>query len=227
MKGKLALVASLLVVACGDPSSSSSPSNPSARPMPSPASESASDAPTAYKQYWATAERVDRRACPSTRCGVVGQLWLRESAHVFEIRDGWARITKYYDASCVGGRSEYVDRGEAACSEANGIVDGKFAEWVNLNQIALERPADPGATATSDEELIAQSDDFQRYRRAFATAAAKLIAERRCTREEFIEQGGWTKSVNDRDHPVYFTYCGEMTAANRIYLDAESGRIFQ
>ncbi len=90
------------------------------------------------------------------------------------------------------------------------------------------RPADPATTAAADESLIAQSDDFQRHRRAFAAAAAQLIADGRCTRQDFLEMGGWLKSVNEyQDQRVYFTYCGGMTNANKIYLDASTGRLFR
>ncbi len=182
----------------------------------------------AFEQYWTTVERLDRRTCATRSCGVVGQLMFRESAHVYEIADGWARITNPYDGSCVGGRSEYVDRGTADCGEANGFVDGKFAEWVELSGLSTERPVDPAESAAADETLVAQSDDFARHRRAFATAAAQLISEGRCTRADFEEIGGWMKSVNQyRDQPAYFTYCGGMTNANKIYLDASTGRIFR
>lgn len=182
----------------------------------------------AYEQYWTTVERLDRRTCPARSCGVVGQLFFRESAHVYEIADGWARVTQPYDGGCANGRSEYVDRGEAACNESNGFTDGRFAEWVELSGLSTERPADPAESAAPDESLVAQSDDFSRHRRAFAAAAAQLIADGRCTRNDFVEMGGWMKSVNQyRDQPVYFTYCGGMTNANRLYLDASTGRIFR
>lgn len=145
----------------------------------------------------------------------------RESAHVYEIADGWARVTEPYDASCAGGRSEYVDSGEAACTEANGITNGRFAEWVEVSALSTPRPADSAATAiaTADESLVAQSDDLQRHRRAFASAAAQLIADSRCTRQDFLEMGGWMKSVNQyRDQPVYFTYCDGMTNAGSISM---------
>ena len=53
-----------------------------------------------------------------------------------------------------------------------------------------------------------------------------MIQSGRCTAADFEEQGGWMKSTNHRDAPIYFTYCGGMTVANRIYLDAETGRLF-
>lgn len=177
-------------------------------------------------KLWVTSERLQRHSCPSESCGIVGQLFFREAATVLERKGGWARISKRYDASCSGGRSEYVDKGNAECSAANGIVDGKFAEWVRAEHLSANRPPDPAVTATEDEKLVAGSDDFRRYRRAFVTAARTLIDDGRCTAGDFEENGGWMKSSNHRDEPVYFMYCGGFTAANRIYLDAGSGRIF-
>ena len=177
-------------------------------------------------KLWVTSERLQRHSCPSESCGIVGQLFFREAAIVLERRGGWARISKRYDASCSGGRSEYVDKGNAECSPANGIVDGKFAEWVKAEHLSATRPPDPAATAAEDEKLVKDSDDFGKYRRAFVTAARTLIGDGRCTAGDFEENGGWMKSSNHRDEPIYFMYCGGFTAANRIYLDAASGRIF-
>ena len=177
-------------------------------------------------RVWVTSERLQRHSCPSERCGIVGQLFFRESATVLERRGGWARISERYDAACSSGRSEYVDKGNAECVAANGIVDGKFAEWVKAEHLSAARPPDPAATAAADEKLVAGSDDFARYRRAFVIAARTLIEDGRCTAGDFEENGGWMKSSNHRDEPIYFMYCGGFTVANRIYLDASSGRIF-
>lgn len=209
----LILIAPLLLAACGDPGAE-------------PASGATAAAATSYEQFWTTTERAARHTCPSERCGVVGQLMFRESAHVYERRDGWARISEPYPASCADGRSDYVDTGDARCVADNGVVDGRFAEWVRLSALSTTRPADPAETASTDERLVAQSDDFAQHRAAFVRAAGALIREGRCTPADFEEQGGWLKSSNHRDQPIYFTYCGGMTTTNRIYLDASTGRIF-
>lgn len=121
-------------------------------------------------------------------------------------------MTKPYDASCVDGRSQYVDTGNAACDPANGITDGQFAEWVSAEYLSDTRPPDPAAGASGTEELIAGSDDFARYRTAFAEAAQSLIAQGQCSEGDFREMGGWMKSVNShRNEPVYFIYCGGST----------------
>lgn len=176
---------------------------------------------------WVTADRLHRRTCPSADCGSVGVHFFRQGVTVLEERDGWARITKPYDASCTGGRSEYVDSGNSACVESNGIVNGRFSEWVALRYLSDVRPADPAAGATGYHALITQSDDYRYYADVFADAAAKLLADGTCTRADFQEMGGFLKSSFHRDRPVYFTYCGGSTIANRLYLDASSGRVFR
>lgn len=176
---------------------------------------------------WVANDRAERRTCPSTSCGEVGRLFHGERVTVLEERDEWVRITEPYDASCVEGRSEYIETGEAACTEANGITDGRFAEWIAVSELTADQPADPAEAASVDEALVAQSDDFATHRAAFVEAANNLIADGRCTVGDFEEMGGWVKSSNHRDEPIYFTYCGGMTIANRIYLDASTGRIFR
>jgi len=178
------------------------------------------------ERLWVTTKRLERRTCPSEQCGVVGQFFFREAVNVLERKGQWARVTKPYDAGCEGGRSSYVDKGNADCTADNGITDGKFAEWVLAASLSPNRPADPAETALDAERLVAQSDDFTEHRAAFVRAANELSESGRCTAADFEEQGGWMKSSNHRDEPIYFTYCGGMTVANRIYLNAETGRIF-
>lgn len=179
-------------------------------------------------RYWVQSERADRRTCPSNECGLVGQLFFREAAEVYERQGDWARVTEPYSASCSGGRSDYVDEGNANCDPDNGIVDGQFAEWTLFENLSETRPADPAETASNAERLVANSDDFSTHRAAFVAAANELIADGTCRPNDFLEMGGWVKSMNEgRNEPVYFTYCGGMTVANRIYLNAATGRTYR
>lgn len=178
-------------------------------------------------EYWVRSQRLNRRTCPSVKCGIVGQFFFRAGVKVFERRGGWVRITELYHASCVDGRSEYVDSGNDACEISNGVSDGKFAEWVSAEYLAADRPRDPAANASKAEKLVAGSDDFARYRAAFTKAAEALIGRRRCSEQDFREMGGWVKSSTHRNEPIYFTYCGGATVANRLYLNADTGEIFR
>ena len=188
---------------------------------------SSNESRTADERSWVTTERLNRRTCPSENCGIVGQLFFREGVEIYETQDGWVRITQPYDASCVNGISEYVDAGNNACSAENGISGDQFSEWVSAAYLSQIRPDDPGASATGDETLVAGSDDFARYRTQFSAAAQQLIQRGRCSAQDFREMGGWVKSSNHRNEPVYFTYCGASHVSNRLYLNAETGEIFQ
>lgn len=178
-------------------------------------------------QFWVNTERLNRRTCPSESCGVVGQLFFREAVTVLETRDGWARVTEPYDASCASGRSRYVGSGNSQCSVRNGIVDGRFSEWVLERFLVTTRPADPAAGAQGVEKLVSGSDYFARYRAVFVQATQSLLADRRCVAADFQEMGGWVKSSNHRNTPIYFTYCGGSNVSNRLYLNAKTGEIFQ
>ena len=172
-------------------------------------------------KYWVTVDRLNRRTCPSAACGIVGQLFFREAATVYEQRGGWARISNDYAASCVNGRSEYVDTGNNRCTPDNGIVDGRFAEWVSAEFLSQEQPPDPAAGATGIEALVAQSDDYRIYKAAFEKAAQSLISSGQCSEADFREIGGWLKSSDHRDQPIYVMYCG----GGWTYLDAATGEI--
>lgn len=176
------------------------------------------------RQMWVTADRLSRRTCPTTSCGIVGTLMFREAAKVVEEKDGWARVTKYYDASCANSLSQYVDKGNAKCEPSNGIAKGIFAEWVSIDFLSDERPVDPAATAALDESLVSSSDDFRLYRREFAKAAQSLIENRKCRAADFKEWGGWMSSSKGKS--IYFMYCGGANISNRIYLDAKTGETF-
>ncbi len=175
-------------------------------------------------QMWVIREAANRRTCPSTACGAVGKLLYRESAKVLDAKNGWGRVSKYYDAACVGGRSEYVDSGAAQCVPENGIVNGQFAEWVRLDLLSEQRPADPGVSATVTAKLVAQSDDFLRHEGKFVKAAEALMASGECTTKDISDNGGFMRSTN-KGEGVYFIYCGG--GSDRIYLDVASGRTFR
>ncbi len=192
-----------------------------------PLKRSEPERPITSQFVWVTADRLNRRTCPSTDCGIVGALVFREGTHVYEWEGAWARVSRYYNASCNKGSSEYVDSGNKTCTFENGIVDGQFAEWVSDRFLAEVRPPDPAALARGREHIIAQSDDFPKYRSEFLAAADSLIEARQCREHDFIENGGWIRSPKYRAQPIYFMFCGGSTIANRIYLDVRTGRVFR
>ncbi|WP_338919499.1 hypothetical protein V0M98_19270 [Pseudomonas silesiensis] len=178
----------------------------------------------AQNMQWVTTNRTDRHTCPSKKCGIAGHLMFREGAEILETKNGWSRITKAYSASCEGGKSEYIKEGNSACTTANGIQNGKLAEWVQNKDLSLKRPEDPSEGATGDHSLVSGSDDYRLYKDQFAEAAHQLINNGTCTEGDFKEMGGWMASTI-RGKGMYFTYCGGMTLRNKVYLDANSGKV--
>ena len=179
----------------------------------------------AAKDGWVTVDNLNKRTCPASTCGIVGALKFREKATILEEKNGWVRITRYYDASCFNGITQYVDSGNKQCISGNGIKKGEFAEWVAAKYLSSTRPANPAAKASANYELVKGSDDFRIYKAAFAKAADKLIASGRCSARDFQKMGGWMKSSNHRSKPIYFTYCGGMRSGNKVYLNATTGKI--
>ena len=182
----------------------------------------------AADKYWVTADLLNIRACPSTDCTIVGQLFYREEVTVYEERGGWARISKNHDTSCRDEEGDSTSASGATCSASDGKDDSDIVEWVALKHLAATRPAHPGDGEEGIAKVVSDSDDFGKYRSAFVKATEELVSSGRCMLDDFRQMSGWLKSTTTyRDRPVYFTYCGGLTLSNRIYLDAATGQHFQ
>jgi hypothetical protein len=83
--------------------------------------------------------------------------------------------------------------------------------------------------ALADEiaQSVSQSDDFKKHEKAFVTAARRLVSVGTCKMSDFEEVGGFLKSMNHKNKPIYFTYCGGMTIPNRLYLNVSTGEVFK
>ena len=76
--------------------------------------------------------------------------------------------------------------------------------------------------------MIAKSDDFDVHGDVFVKATIQLVKDGGCTVAELKEIGGWWKSQEHKDKPIYFTYCGGMESIDtRLYLDASTGRVYR
>lgn len=105
-----------------------------------------------------------------------------------------------------------------------------YSEELARRQIEARKdllvPAEP-TSAFDAEKLVANSDDVALYQKVFTKAATALLENGLCTDADFIENGGWVKSMSFKPRAIYFTYCGGATVANRIYLNAATGEIFR
>ena len=123
-------------------------------------------------------------SCPSKNCGIVGWLNFRNKVMILEENKGWSRITKYYHVICENGKILYdIDSGNSKCSEANGVIDGKIARWIQESELSGKQPEDPAKTAKGYEIIIKDSDDFGVYRAQFSKATKKLIEQENMYKE--------------------------------------------
>lgn len=78
------------------------------------------------------------------------------------------------------------------------------------------------------QAAIAGSDDYELHKTTFTKAARYLLETRRCKQAELIEFGGFVKAQGDKKNkPFYFTYCGGIEVKNRLYIDAETGKVYK
>lgn len=170
---------------------------------------SAFAAATTPGPHYVTTEITQALLAPESGAKSTNVYRVRQKVDVFEIKGGWARVSKYYDGTPEG-------------------VSGQVARWVATKDLSVTRPADEKVSATEPPVAVAlvDSDDFARHRAAFIKAAQTLIDERTCTMRDFKDGGGWMKSTN-HSGPVYFAYCGGMHKSNRLYLNVGTGKVFR
>ena len=83
-------------------------------------------------------------------------------------------------------------------------------------------------TEAEIQEAIFKSDDYETHRAMFTKAATYLLTTSRCTQREMKDYGGFVKAQGEnRFQPIYFTYCGGMTKKNRLYVDADTGKVYK
>ncbi|MEX0605783.1 MAG: SH3 domain-containing protein [Marinobacter sp.] len=158
--------------------------------------------------YYVTADRLNVRLAPDASGKATNSLSQRQKVTVFEVKDGWARISRYYDGSV----------------EA---LSGDVARWVFGKYLSTERPAEAPNQNSPIAVAIKSSDDFSKYRGVFVAASEQLIKSGTCKLGDFKEMGGWWSSTSYKPKPVYFTYCGGMTKSNRVYVNAATGETFR
>jgi hypothetical protein len=73
--------------------------------------------------YYVTAPTLNVRLAPNGSAKIANRLYRRSRVDVLEVRDSWARVSKYYDGRVEG-------------------LSGNVARWVSSNHLSKQRPAD-------------------------------------------------------------------------------------
>lgn len=164
---------------------------------------------TAPGRYVVTATTLNVRLAADTSGKLVGKLNQANKVEVLEVRDGWARISEYYDGETEG-------------------LSGRVAKWVFAAHLASKIPPRNKVRVNSAVfEAISASEDLEQHRDTFAQASQRLINSGQCKLSDFRDIGGWWRSASHNPEPVYYTYCGGAGNNDRIYVDTTTGETFK
>jgi hypothetical protein len=160
--------------------------------------------------YYVTTDSATVRLAPSAHGKATNVLYKRSKVDVQEVRTGWARMGSYYPG------------------DSEGLPGQQVARWVEVSALDSVQPPEERARPGEPEvaQYIKSGDNFAKHRAVFVKASNDLIERHVCKLADFKEQGGWLEDPDARPAgTVYFTYCGEMTRANRLRLDVRTGKV--
>jgi uncharacterized protein YgiM (DUF1202 family) len=156
-----------------------------------------------------TADSLNVRLAANETGKVTDKLFQREKVEVFEVRNGWARVSEYYDEDVSG-------------------ISTKVARWVFATHLSAQRPANMKVIASAPiVEAIKSSDDLVMHQDTFVWVSDKLVKAGECKLSDFEDIGGWWRSVDHKPRPVYYTYCGGAVNNHRVYVNTATGETFR
>ena len=138
--------------------------------------------------YYVTAPAVEVRLGPDRQAKVTNRLYRQNRVDVVEIRNGWARISKYYDGRVEG-------------------VSGNVARWVLTQHLSAERPSDlsqpklPHDPRISGLPKVGQGGLTEKDVVILHRGAKHFLDSGRCKRIEYAD-----KSISKPN--TYYVNCG-------------------
>ncbi len=101
--------------------------------------------------------------------------------------------------------------------------------WVATEYLS-STPLNRHQRQLADRELvrtiIRDSDDFKLYESVFMQVTVNLLGTHRCKFNDFEAMHGWWRSLEHKERPVYYIYCGPETRKKTIYLDIRLQQTF-
>ncbi len=170
--------------------------------------------------YVVTTGQLNVRLAPNKSGKVKAVLKRGEKIQVLEIRNGWARISRYYDGASEGLSGEvahWVSAKEHLLAKLPG--EEKIEEIEEIEEKIIVNPAIAKA--------IKSSDDLEKYQNRFMVVSEKLINAGTCKLSDFEDIGGWWRSPDHKPRLVYYTYCGGGANSDRIYFNAATREVFR
>lgn len=140
--------------------------------------------------YYVKEVALEERLAPSASGSVTNRIYRRQKVEVLEVKDGWARVSKYYDRA-VEGKS------------------GQVARWVLASGLSSSQPAELPQPSTQSDSRIAK-DAFPKVGQhglneqdiqILYKGALKFLSAGKCSRVEYGD-----KSTSKAD--TYYVNCG-------------------
>jgi hypothetical protein len=159
--------------------------------------------------FFVTANTLNVRLAANTMGSVASKLHRGQEVEVFEIDNGWARISEYFDGGSEG-------------------LSGNVARWVSATHLSAKPPAPEKIDVNSPiARAIEASDDLAMHLHTFVWVSGILVDAGECELNDFRDIGGWWRSAEHKPRPIYYTYCGGASNSHRIYLDTTTGQTFR
>jgi predicted ribonuclease YlaK len=159
------------------------------------------------QSMYVVSDDLDVRLSASSYGYKTSELLKAQKVDVYEVQNGWARISEYYD----------------------GLSEGSYkrvARWVKYDKLSHNKPIKEITNFKSPvANAIKESDDFEKYEKSFIEISEILIQKGICTIKDFNNEGGWTRSAV-KGKGVYFLYCGGYTLKNKVYFNAITGKSY-
>lgn len=140
--------------------------------------------------YYVTESVLEEYLAPSSSGSITNKIYRRQKVEVFEVKSGWARVSKYYDGA-VEGKS------------------GQVARWVLASGLASSQPAELSQPAIRTDPRIVK-DAFPKIGQSSLTeqdvqflykGAMKYLNSGKCARVEYGDKS--TSKTN-----TYYINCG-------------------
>ena len=147
----------------------------------------------------------------ANKAGIVSsKLYEQEEVEVFEFKNGWARISQYYDGEIEG-------------------LSGNVARWVFATHLSAKRTVAEKTIVNSPiVEAIKSSDDLAKFQDTFVSVSEKLVNSGECKLSDFEDIGGWWRSAEHKQAGlIYYTFCGDAGNNHRIYVNTATGKTFR
>ena len=191
----------------------------------------ANAAATSPGDFVVTVGTLNVRLAPNTTGQTSSRLHRGQVVEVLEVRQGWARISRFYDGSSEGLSGNVAQWVFATHLSLNPSVEAPSARPSAKPPVevlpAQPPPGEKIIVTASLLDAIKSSDDLPKYESTFAWVSTRLVDTGTCKLSDFRDIGGWWRSAAHKPRPVYYTYCGGGSNSDRIYVDTTTGETFR